>query len=127
MIAGVATVVTAYGFQPLVFPMYLGMSGRTPSRANYAFILACVLVTSVYAVVCVLGLLSFPNSNLQGDFLLTLSSQLGGWQATLLNMLYSFKMAMHIPMIFFAAKESALIMFDECARRTTSQPPSTGY
>ncbi len=112
MIAGIASVITAFGFQPVVYPVYLGLTHRTAQR-GYCMISTSVILTSlVYAAICILGVLCFPNSHLTGDILRTLGANIKEWSIVIPNIVYLILMAMHLPVVFFLSKESLLIMAD---------------
>lgn len=120
MFAGIASFVTAFSYQPVIYAVYLGISNRSLKRGTAVNILACLITFAFYFSTSVLGLFSYPSSALSGDILSTINLNLPHWYRIIPNIVFLVVMAMHIPVVFLILKESFLIMIDECMRRSTS-------
>ena len=77
--------------------------------------LAMTATTIIYICISILGIVSFGHL-IKEDVLKNIGEEGGKWEQYVLQIMYAFILATHIPFIFFPGKESFLIIVDEIQR-----------
>ena len=93
------------------------MKIRTTENGMKAALLAQLLALGIYTILSILAIYMF-GSSLQTDLMKSLGSD--NWAGFILSIVFFIVLLCHVPFVFFATKESFLIMVDELDSRSMS-------
>jgi hypothetical protein len=81
---------------------------------------AILMTLTIYVAVSFVAIYMF-GSAIKSDILENVAMEGGTWEAYLLRSLFLIVIACHIPFVFFAGKESFLIIIEEASRKIVSR------
>ncbi len=112
---------TAYGFQQNLFPVIQSMKSKKNEDSIKAVTMALGYSMVIYIALSVLTIYTF-GSILKPDIIDNVGDEINhDWESALLRIAFAIVIVCHIPYVFFAGKESFLILIDEYDRQSISK------
>lgn len=102
----------------MVFPAYVELERRTNERFEKATLIS-LLIYSLALIVTGLSSVFIFGSTLKPDLLDSFATRTGSL-SIMIRFIYCAILAFHLPYIFFAIKEYALVMYEEIQSQTMS-------
>jgi amino acid permease len=99
---------------------YASLKEKTNESAMKSICGAISLTFLIYLIVSFIAIYMF-GSAIQSDILQNVGLEGGTWEAYVLRVAFIIVVACHIPFIFFAGKESFLIIIEELTRKLVSK------
>ena len=119
LLTAVSILLFAYTFQFMVFPAYVELDRRSNERFEKATILSLVIYT-VALILTGLSSVFIFGGTLKPDLLDSFATRSGSL-SIMVRFIYCAILGFHLPYIFFALKEYALVMYEEIQSQTMSQ------
>jgi len=111
-------ILTAYGFQQNLFPIYQSLAIKTTGETLKATGWGLIMAYFLYVMTGILALYVF-GTGISSSVMNNIDIETT-WSSYIIRVSFMIVLACHIPYIFFSGKESMLIIIDEIRRKSMS-------